>query len=105
VFAAGGAIVVDEPGLTLRTSQVSGNTIGATGASGSARGGGIFDAPIADGPPGGPLTLLNSGVTRNALSGSPGIALQGGGLYIQNKPLTLTHSVIANNSPDQCFGC
>jgi transposase len=41
----------------------------------------------------------------NFLSGSTGIALQGGGLFIQNKPLTLTHSVIANNSPDQWFGC
>jgi hypothetical protein len=105
VFAAGGAIVVDEPGLTVRNSEVSGNTIGANGASGSAQGGGIFDAPIADGPPGGPLKLLNSGVTGNALNGSPGVALQGGGLYIENKPLTLTNSFIANNSPDQCFGC
>jgi hypothetical protein len=51
------------------------------------------------------LKLVNSGVTGNALSASPGIALQGGGLYIENKPLTLTHSFIANNSPDQCFGC
>jgi hypothetical protein len=105
VFAAGGAIVVDEPGLTVRNSEVSGNTVGANGASGSARGGGLFDAAIADGPPGGPLKLLNSGVTGNALSGSPGIALQGGGLYIENKPLTLTNSFIGNNSPDQCFGC
>ena len=105
VFAAGGAIVVDEPGLTLRSSEVSGNTADASGASGSARGGGIFDAPIADGPPGGPLTLVNSQVTANALTGSAGIPRQGGGLYIQNLPLTLTHSVIANNSPDQCSGC
>jgi hypothetical protein len=51
------------------------------------------------------LKLLNSGVTGNALNGSPGIALQGGGLYIANKLPTLTHSFIANNSPDQCFGC
>jgi hypothetical protein len=105
VFAAGGAIVVDEPGLTMRNSELSANTVGANGASGSAQGGGIFDAPITNGPPGGPLKLLNTRVTDNALSGSPGIALQGGGLYIQNQPLTLTHSVIANNSPDQCFGC
>jgi hypothetical protein len=105
VFAAGGAIVIDERGLTLRNTEVHGNTVGANGASGSARGGGIFDAPIDNGPPGGPLTLLNSGVTGNALSASPGIALQGGGLYIESGPLTLTHSFIANNSPDQCFGC
>ena len=105
VFAAGGAIVVDETGLALRNSELSANTVGANGASGSAQGGGIFDAPINNGPPGGPLKLLNTGVTGNALSGSAGIALQGGGLFIQNQPLTLTHSVIANNSPDQCFGC
>jgi hypothetical protein len=105
MFAAGGALVVDEPGLTLRNTKVSGNTVNASGASGSAQGGGIFDAPIANGPPGGPLTLVNSGVTGNALSGSAGIMLQGGGIYIQNQPLTLTHSVIADNSPDQCYGC
>jgi hypothetical protein len=105
VFAAGGAIVVDQPGLTLRNSEVSGNTIDASGASGSAQGGGIFDAPIANGPPGGPLTLVNSEVTGNALTGSAGVTRQGGGLYIQNQSLTLAHSVIANNSPDQCFGC
>ena len=105
VFAAGGAIVVDKPGLTLRYSEVSGNTVAANGASGSARGGGVFDAPIDNGPPGGPLTLLNSSVTGNALSGTLGIALQGGGLYIENTPLTRTHSFIADNSPDQCFGC
>jgi len=105
VFAAGGAIAVDETGLALRNSELSANTVGASGASGSAQGGGIFDAPINNGPPGGPLKLLNTGVTGNALSGSAGIALQGGGLFIQNQPLTLTHSVIANNSPDQCFGC
>jgi hypothetical protein len=30
---------------------------------------------------------------------------QSGGLCIQNEPLTSTNSVIANNTPDQCFGC
>ena len=105
VFAAGGALVVDEPGASLRNSELSANTVEANGASGSAQGGGILDAPITDGPPGGPLRLLNTRVTGNTLSGSPGIALQGGGLFIQDNPLTLTHSVIANNSPDQCFGC
>ena len=105
VFAGAGAIAVDELGATVRTSQLSANTVGANGASGSAQGGGIFNAPITDGPPGGPLKLVDTRVTGNALSGSPGIALQGGGLFIENEPLTLTHSVIANNSPDQCFGC
>jgi hypothetical protein len=105
VFGAGGAVVVDEPGLSVRNSEVSGNTIHASGASGSAQGGGIFDAPIEDGPPGGPLTLLNSAITRNALSGGPGVSLQGGGLYLQGETLALRHSEIAHNLPDDCFGC
>jgi hypothetical protein len=105
VFAAGGALVVDEPGVTLRNTTVSGNTVDASATSGTAQGGGIFDAPVPDGPPGGPLALVNSSVTGNVLSGSSGITLQGGGLYTQNQPLTLTHSVIADNSPDQCVGC
>jgi len=104
VFAAG-AIVVDEPGLTFLNSEVSGNTVDANGTTGSAAGGGIFDAPIDNGPPGGPLKIVSSHVTGNALSGSPGISLQGGGLFSQKQPLTLNHTVIANNSPDQCFGC
>ena len=105
VFAAGGALVVDEPGVTLHNTPVNGNTIHAVGASGSAQGGGIFDGPVPDGPPGGPLALVNSDVTGNVLSGSGGITLQGGGLYIQNKPFTSTNSTISGNSPDQCFGC
>ncbi len=105
MFAAGGAFVVDEPGLTLRNTRVSGNTVDASGASGSAQGGGIFDAPVPNGPPGGPLVLVNSSVTGNVLTGSAGITLQGGGLYVGNVPVTLKNSVIAENVPDQCFGC
>jgi hypothetical protein len=94
--------------LTLRNSTVSGNTADSSGASGSVRGGGIFDIPFPDGPdgaPGGPLVLQNSNLTGNVLTGSAGFPLQGGGLYVQNEPLTSTNSVIANNTPDQCFGC
>ena len=104
-FAAGGAIVLDDTALALRNTKVSGNTVDASGASGSALGGGLFDAPIANGPPGGPLTLVNSDVTGNIVSGSAGVTLQGGGIYTQDQPLTLTHSEIAGNSPDQCVGC
>jgi hypothetical protein len=104
-FAAGGALIVDEPGLTLRNTTVRGNTVDASGVSGSAQGGGIFDAAVPNGPPGGPLTLMNSSITGNVVSGGAGFTLQGGGLYLQNQPLSLTHSVIAGNSPDQCFGC
>jgi hypothetical protein len=105
VFAGGGALVVDEPGLMLRNTTVSGNTVDASGGSGTAQGGGIFDASVPNGPPGGPLVLVNSSVRGNVLSGTAGITLQGGGLYVRNQPLTLTHSVIADNLPDQCSGC
>jgi hypothetical protein len=94
--------------LTLRNSTVSGNTADVGGATGSAQGGGIFDVAFPfgpDGPPGGPLVLQNSNITGNVLTGGAGIAPQGGGLYIQSEPLTMTNSVITANTPDQCFGC
>jgi len=43
-------------------------------------------------------------VTNNSLTGSPGITLQGGGLFT-TLPVTLHNSVISGNIPDQCFGC
>jgi hypothetical protein len=100
-----GAGVVAGDVLTLRNTTVSGNTASASGLSGFARGGGIFDVDESpNGPPGGLLTLINSRVIRNVLSGSSAITLQGGGIYATNSVL-LTNSVIALNIPDQCFGC
>jgi fibronectin-binding autotransporter adhesin len=107
VDISGGGLDVFGP-TTLRNSTVSGNTVDASGASGSARGGGIADIAFplgSDGPPGGPLTLQNSSVTGNTLTGTAGLTLQGGGVYLQNEPITLTNSLISGNVPDQCFGC
>jgi hypothetical protein len=107
VLVRGGSIFV-AVSLTLRNSTMSGNTVDASGANGSALGGGIFDVAFPDGdngPPGGPLALTNSNVTGNTLSGSAGVTLQGGGIFLQNEPITLTHSLISQNAPDQCFGC
>jgi hypothetical protein len=104
VDVRGGAINVFGP-TTLRNSSVSGTMVDAGGASGSARGGGIFDGiNDPDGPPGGPLVLQNSNVTANTLSGT-GLQLQGGGIYLQDQPITRTNSLITQNVPDQCFGC
>jgi hypothetical protein len=100
----GGALNVFGP-TTLRNSTISGTTVDANGASGSARGGGIFDGVNPDGPPGGPLALQNSKLTDNLLTGSAGISLHGGGLYLEDNPLTLINSLITNNLPDDCFGC
>jgi hypothetical protein len=106
--ARGGGINVAGGATTLRNTTVSGNTVDTTGANGSALGGGIYDVAFPDeqnGPPGGPLALLNSSVTGNVLTANGGITRQGAGLFLQNEPLTLTNSVIAQNVPDQCVGC
>ena len=38
-----------------------------------------------------------------SLKGSPGITLQGGGIFTPGFPTTLTNSIAARNTPDQCF--
>jgi hypothetical protein len=100
----GGGLVAGDV-ITLRNTAVSGNTADANGLTGFARGGGIFDVDESpNGPPGGLLTLINSRVTGNVLSGSAAITLQGGGVFATN-PVSLTNSMITGNVPDQCFGC
>jgi hypothetical protein len=108
VDISGGGLDVFGP-TTLRNSTVSGNTVDAGGTSGSARGGGIADVAFPFGPSGpplgGPLTFQHSTVIGNTLNGTAGLTLQGGGIYLENEPITLTHSSITENVPDQCFGC
>jgi hypothetical protein len=95
--------VLSDSLLELDGVQVSGNTGTATGPTGTAQGGGIWNGVEFAGPQV-QLTLDHTIVTGNSLSGSPGITVQGGGLFT-TLPVTLTHSVIAGNTPDQCFGC
>jgi len=90
--------------LTLRNTSVADNRGAASGPGGSARGGGIFNGSVPDGPPSVRLALVDSAVTHNTLTASPGITVQGGGLFTLF-PVTLTNSVIAQNVPDQCYGC
>jgi hypothetical protein len=90
--------------LTLRNTSVGGNSGTASGPGGSARGGGIWNGSVPDGPPSVRLALVDSAVTHNTLTASPGITVQGGGLFTLF-PVTLTSSVIAQNVPDQCYGC
>jgi hypothetical protein len=106
VVLAGGGLQAAGP-LTLRNTTVSRNTGHASGLSGSAQGGGISDVDLSGigQPPGGPLILTNSRVVLNLLSGNPPITLQGGGIAATNNPVTLTNTLIAGNSPDQCDGC
>jgi hypothetical protein len=108
VTVRGGAINVASGATTLRNTSVSENRVEASGAGGSVLGGGIYDVAFPDGqngPPGGPLDLQNSTFIGNVLAASAGILRQGGGLFLQGEPLTLTNSVFTRNVPDQCVGC
>jgi hypothetical protein len=97
--------------LTVRDTQVGSNTASATAPNGTAFavGAGIFNTRLSDGPPVTQLTLIDSAITKNALTatGLTPIAL-GAGLFNDTgsgATVTLTNSVIAQNSPEQCFGC
>jgi len=102
----GGAGINNGGSLELHNVLVTSNSATATGQSGYADGGGIWNGmPFAPDGPIPHLVLENTIVTRNALSGSPGLAVQGGGVYTPGFPITLTNSAITHNAPDQCFGC
>jgi hypothetical protein len=89
--------------LEIRGTTFRDNTGAASGPTGTAQGGGISNLLFPGAPPG-QLTLIDSRLMHNTLSGSPGITIQGGGLFT-TVPVTLTNTVIAQNVPDQCFGC
>jgi hypothetical protein len=98
-----GAAVFNNSLLLMRNVKVSHNAGRAEAPTGAAQGGGIWNGVDLSGPPV-QLTLENTSVTKNALEGSPGISLQGGGLFTTS-PVTLTNTLIAWNRPDQCVGC
>jgi hypothetical protein len=110
VAAGGGAVANISSQVTLERTLVAANTAGAIGAPGGiAEGGGILN--ITFGSPVLPqLTLTDSLVTANRLGATPGITPAGGGIFSADIfsgnpfPVTLTHTVIAGNSPDQCVG-
>jgi hypothetical protein len=89
--------------LEVRGTTFSDNTGTASGPAGTAQGGGISNTVASFLPPG-QLTLIDSKIVNNTLSGDPGITIQGGGLFT-TVPVTLKNTVIAHNIPDQCFGC
>ena len=99
----GGAAVGQPMAQTLRNTPVSGNTASATGRTATAEGGGIFDIEVPNGPPGGALTLINSNVSHNTLSGSANAKLEGGAVFTTFK-LTLTNSALIANTPGECAG-
>jgi hypothetical protein len=102
---AQGAAIVNDGVLELRNDEITQNTATASGLSGSAQGGAIWNGMLFPDAPTPQLTLRNTIVMHNVLSGSPGFTLQGGGIYTLGFPITLINGVIAHNVPDQCLGC
>ena len=99
VFGGG---VLNEGRLVLQHDLIGYNHAIATGAEGFARGGGIWnDRLFVKQPP--HLRLDHTLVIGNTLSASPGLPVKGGGLFTAF-PVTLDHSLIAHNHPDQCAG-
>ncbi len=98
-----GVGVLSESLLTMTGVLVSRNTGRASRPAGFARGGGIWHGFLFSGKRI-QLTLNNTVVTRNVLTGRAGIKVAGGGLF-SRRPVTLNHVLIAANIPDQCVGC
>lgn len=98
-----GAGVFNNSLLTLNGVAVLGNLATATAPSGSAQGGGIWNGIDLSGPPV-ELTLSHSSIVGNALVGTRGVTLVGGGIYT-TAPVTLDHTLIALNRPNGCSGC
>ena len=91
--------------IVLIGDHVNDNLGTARGPSGTAQGGGVWSSSEVYSPVPPQLTLEDTTVTQNALIGSHGITVQGGGLFTDpSESVTLTHSLIALNFPDQCFG-
>jgi hypothetical protein len=99
-----GAGISNNGPLVLTNDRVEGNTGRADGQSGSAQGGGIWNGLLFGGPTS-PLTLQGTAVTRNTLTGPSPVTLQGAGIYTLGFPTTLSNSIVAANTPDQCDGC
>jgi hypothetical protein len=100
----GGVGLLNNGPLTLTRVDVERNHGVATGLSGFAQGGGIWNGQLFGGPDS-PLTLVDSEVKNNVLEGALGVTLQGGGIFTPGFPLTLTGSPVKHNTPDDCFGC
>ena len=97
-----GAGLVNQGPLLLQNDLITLNKGTVHGQTELAQGGGIYNGSTWS--PGGPITLQNTSVIGNVLAGDVSATLQGAGLYTVGFPATLTHSLVAHNSPDQCVG-
>ena len=101
-WVLGGGLVNQGP-LLLQDDLITLNRGIVSGQTEVAQGGGIYNG--ATWFQGGLLTLQNTTVIGNVLSGDNWATLQGGGLFSTSSfPVTLTHSLIAHNAPDNCVG-
>ena len=97
-----GGGVLNEGHLMLQHDLIEDNHAVATGPKGFARGGGIWNGILfGERPP--HLTLDHTLVIGNTLSASPGLPVEGGGLFTAF-PVRLDHSRIVHSHPDQCAG-
>jgi hypothetical protein len=99
----GGGIVNDGL-LDLNNVRVEDNHGVAHGNGGFAQGGGIWNGLLFVPPPVS-LSLEDTSVTGNTLTGSVGVDLEGGGVFSDGFPVTIVHGRIENNAPDDCVGC
>jgi hypothetical protein len=98
-----GAGLINDGVLSLRSTEITGNSGSASAPAGAAEGGGIWNGSMFNPPPI-RLTLRDTQVTHNTLGGSTGIAIAGGGLWTAF-PVTAFDSLISGNAPDDCSGC
>ena len=108
---AGGGGIAMFADLTLERTAVLANSVTALGAPGplpfpgqvsSVFGGGISNNGF--GFDSGTLTMTDVVVAGNGLRARSGFVVRGGGVYSEG-PVVKTRTLIAGNSPDQCFGC
>jgi hypothetical protein len=98
-----GGGVLNDGRLVLKYDLIEDNHGVATGPEGFARGGGIWNGNLFNEKP--PhLRLEHTRVIGNTLRASPGLPVEGGGIFTAF-PVARNNSQIANNVPDQCFGC
>lgn len=67
------------------------------------QGGGIWNGVFLSGPPV-ELSADHSQITANSLSTNAGGSSEGGGIFT-TEPVTLNHTAVTGNHPDQCVGC
>ena len=101
--AGGAGLSVDFRPLRLFKTEVAENVVTATGQSGWARGGGIFNGELFS--TGAPLKLVKGVVHDNTAVGVPPIKLRGGGVYSPRRQVTIDGTTLAGNAPDDCAGC